>query len=177
MQWTSVAGNLKRTFFASGDTNTKYFILNSKSISGSYATRFEHENPVARAFSNIFSTWESQGCNNKKCTLYFHDRKAFKDDIYKTIKNTVEGLKVEGGNLDVKVKKNFPNQGLGIGLQLISVLEFLKWPGPIVVYNFGEWTDGAEFLLNSNVNSASFDGYQASNTNQLENQDFTLSAA
>jgi len=57
------------------------------------------------------------------------------------------------------------------------VLEFLKWPGPIVVYNFGEWTDGAEFLLNSNVNSASFDGYQASNTNQLENQDFTLSAA
>jgi len=53
MQWTSVAGNLKRTFFASGDTNTKYFILNSKSISGSYATRFEHENPVASAFSNI----------------------------------------------------------------------------------------------------------------------------
>jgi len=176
-QWKKVSAQINTDFAAAYDgANPKTFVINSKSIAGSVSYyKQNHATRIDKVLTYVFPNWEN--CKQTACNVVYNDKKAFRDAIIPVITPAATNLVSTGSELTIgekEIKDNFPNQGLGIGLQLIAILDFLNWDGKIVVYNYGEWTDGAIWLINHGVAADSFDPYVTIDTNSKEDVEYPL---
>jgi len=146
-QWNKIRG-----FLGTETARTKVFVLNSKAVAGGLGGLKYKQYETGGAFIKAVKTYITN--------LLKNDNNQFPNNFDETHKDSIRN-----------------QQAVVVGLQLINILKALQWNRPVIVYNSGEWTDGAIWLLNHGGSMTKFDEYCVASTHTSEDSPFLITKA
>ena len=168
-QWTQIMQELDNNF---GDfSNPMKIVINSKTVVNLLC---KVKNQTDYGFQRGGSCGASIDDCKKKCEFLYDSVQNFTNTVDQLVEPYLQGLiQMAKEAMDevnnTKYYKDFDNQGVGIMVQLKNIMHEYNWTGSIIFFNYGEWTDGALWLLNHGLSPNDFEQYIAVETDRYEN--------